>query len=124
MICQTLDNFEYKWKLDTIKKDEENVSGPHKKARELLKNKYPTLLILEEVQIQVKRNKYLYLDFFLPLIKLAVEIQGTQHSCYIPFFHKNVNKYIQGNINDNLKKSWADLNNIEILYLYEENLNQ
>lgn len=120
MICKTLDGFEYKWKLDTVKKDEENVSGPHKKARELLKKKYPTLLILEEVQIQVKRNNYLYLDFYIPIFKLALEIDGKQHKEYNTHFNKSYIYFIKSKINDAIKSQWCELNNITLLRLDDD----
>lgn len=120
MIFKTLDGYEYKCKFHTVDKSIE--SRPHQNARKLLQEKYPTVLILEEFQIQVKKNKYLYLDFFIPIYKIAIEVQGQQHEKYTPFFHNNQYNYIQYKINDKLKKDWAELNNIELQYLSEKEL--
>lgn len=117
MIFKTLDGHEYKCKFNTAKKSIE--SNPHKNAREFLQKKYPTVLILEEFQIQVKKNKYLYFDFYIPIYKIAIEVQGEQHEKYNNFFYKNKYAFIQANINDNLKKEWSKLNSVELQFIYE-----
>ena len=96
MLIKTLDGHEKKWKLDSAAAGKK--SGPHLQVQELLKELYPTFLILEEIQIEVKNNKYLYLDFYLPLLKLAVEIDGNQHKEYTPFFHKSEYKKISNQL--------------------------
>ena len=57
----------------------------HTQARQLLKKKYPTLQILEEVGVKIRKGTTLYLDFFLPLINSGIEVHGEQHYKFIPF---------------------------------------
>lgn len=111
----TLDNFEYKWKMETVLKA--NKSQLHKNAAVLIKNVFNTSSILEEIQIQVKKNKFLYLDFYLPLFQLAVEVDGGQHETYSNFMSKNPLNFIKQKINDKLKTEWCELNNITLIRL-------
>lgn len=115
MIISTLDGKTYKWRPESI--DKQNKSNLHKNAAVLIKNIFKTSSILEEVQIQIKQNKYLYLDFYLPLYKLAIEIQGEQHTKYNNFFYKTPLNFIKQKINDSMKQQWCELNNITLIKL-------
>lgn len=63
-----------------------NASSLHIKLRQLLHEVYPNTHIVEELYIPQWK---VYLDFFLPLFRLACEVDGEQHSEYTPFFHGN-----------------------------------
>jgi hypothetical protein len=95
---------------------EENKSSFHLMARELLQELYPTQTILEEVPIRVHRNENLYLDFYLPLRKMAIEVQGKQHDIYIPHFHKTLRGFTNSKQRDEDKLNWCNLNNISLIY--------
>lgn len=86
----------------------------HIVARELLKKEYPTDHLLEELTIP---GEQLFLDFFIPRIKTAFEIQGEQHFNYVSHFHSSPQAFKRGKINDKRKSDWCDLNNIKIIYL-------
>ena len=118
MLIQTLDGHQVKWRLETASTSRK--STPHKKVLKLLKEVYPTTHLLEEVQIEVKKHKYLYPDFYIPLYKIAIEIDGSQHKEYNQFFHKNQYKFVQSQINDSLKQMWCDLNNITLIRLTDD----
>jgi hypothetical protein len=93
----TLDNKTLKWspKGDSHIGDlKTNRSGLHFSARELLTEVYPTVSILQEVSIPVYERKTLHLDFYLPLYKLAVEVQGQQHFEFTPFFHGDIQGFV------------------------------
>lgn len=115
MLVRTLDNHEYKWQMKvaaaTIR------SGPHQKVKELLQKQYPTAQILEEVQIQVKKNKDLYLDFYLPLYNIAIEINGEQHRKLVSHFTKTQSQFVNLQTNDKLKQRWCELNQITFISL-------
>ena len=114
MLVQTLNGNCVKWKLED-QVVHTNKSSFHLKTREILKERFPTHQILEEVSIPILPKLNLYLDFFLPLRKLAVEVQGQQHFTFNPFFHKTQAQFRQQLKNDRIKKEWCDLNNIELL---------
>jgi hypothetical protein len=118
MLVKTLDGMEYKWKMKSAA--DTKKSGPHLKVRELLHELYPTLQVLEEVQILVKKNKDLYLDFYIPLYKLAVEIDGQQHRSYNTFYHRSQSDFVKQKVNDNFKSQWCDLNQIRFIRLRDD----
>lgn len=123
MNIKTLDGFTKKWNLNSI--ESENKSGLHTQAASLLKETFPTIHFLEEVQIEVKSNKHLYLDFYIPLFKVAIETDGQQHSKYSNFLSKNPLNFIKQKINDRLKEEWCKLNNIQLIRLdYSEDMDE
>ena len=115
MLVKTLDDFEYKWSMTTIEKS--HKSSLHKNAAVLIRNIFPTSTILEEVQFTAKKNKHLYLDFFIIPFKIAIEIDGEQHETYSNFFSKNPFNFMRQKINDRLKQEWCTLNNITLIRL-------
>ena len=51
-------------------------------------------------------------DFFIPDIKVMVEIHGAQHYSFIKHFHKTKAGFIRSQKRDRLKKEWCELNDI------------
>jgi hypothetical protein len=91
-------------------------------ARLLLKDIYPTLQILEEIPIPLRRSETLYLDFYLPLLKKCIEVHGEQHYKFVPFYHQNIMGFAKQKKRDNEKQEWCRNNNIEYIELphYED----
>jgi hypothetical protein len=50
----------------------------------------------------------LELDFYLPSIKLGVEVQGIQHYEFCPLFHRDINDFYEQKRRDAAKKSLCD----------------
>lgn len=94
-----------------------NKSELHLKARGLLNQKYPTLQILEEVPITLKKGVTLYMDFYLPLKKICVEVHGEQHYKFVQFYHGNMLNFIRAKKRDQEKKEWCELNGITYIAL-------
>ncbi len=78
---------------------------------QLLIQKFPFDQVLEEINIP---GLNLYLDFFIPKRKIAVEIHGRQHDEYIAYFHKSHKDFKQSLNRDSLKKKWCEINGIEL----------
>lgn len=117
MKVYTLDGEVVKWSLNGYAigyLPDQLCSGPHLKVRELLVQLFPTQLILEEVPIPKTSLK---LDFFIPLRKIAVEIDGKQHLEHVPFFHKTKKDFHHAQSNDKNKESWCELNKIKMVRL-------
>lgn len=95
----------------------ENKSSLHMSARQLLKQQFPTLQILEEVPIPVKRSENYYLDFYLPMLKLAIEVHGEQHFKFVAFYHNNQLGFIKSQKRDREKQEWCEINNIQYIAL-------
>ena len=120
---------EYTWNLskyDVYDNDQKKRSKYHLRARKLLKEIYHSYRILEEVKLPGStashRRSVLYLDFFIPNLRLGIEVHGQQHYEYSPFFHKNKASFLKGQSRDEDKLKWCELNNIELVVLkYSDN---
>ncbi len=99
---------------DTRKKSE-----LHLRARALVKKSFPCETILEEVTLPgSKRNgSVLYADFLIPGCSVMIEVQGEQHSKFIPFFHGNADGFKNSKKRDMDKREWCELNNITLIEL-------
>jgi hypothetical protein len=94
-----------------------NKSSLHINAREVIKDSYPTLQILEEVPIPLRKNEILYLDFYLPLKKICIEVHGEQHYKFVSFYHNNQLNFLKSQKRDREKKEWCELNGIKYIVL-------
>jgi hypothetical protein len=115
---------EYVWNLtgyDIFNDDKRKRSKYHLRARNLLKEIYHSYRILEEVKLPgstaLNRKSVLYLDFYVPSIKLGVEVHGEQHYEFSPFFHKSKADFLKGKARDEDKIEWCKLNDINIIIL-------
>ncbi len=125
MQIRDLDGNMIKWHpKETGSKDTRAKSGLHEKARELISAKYPTLQFLEEVQIPIRRNQYLYLDFYNSLTKTAYEVHGEQHYKFVPHFHNNAQGFIKHKKRDAEKELWCEQNGITLVVLACHELEQ
>jgi hypothetical protein len=115
MIVNTLDGRSVKWLIKGGQRA--NASQHHLNVKEFLSEVYPTLIILEEVSIPASNTSTLYLDFYLPLFKIAVEADGNQHQEYNQFFYSNKLNFNKAQANDRNKENWCELNNIKIVRL-------
>lgn len=79
---------------------------------EILSEIYPLHHIFEEFSCPGER---LFLDFFLPTKKLAIEVQGTQHEKFNAFFHEDKNAFARQQANDKRKERWCELNGIQLV---------
>lgn len=108
----------YSWSLGQyVGNQNNNASYLHEKMREFLEENFPAMQILEEVYIPSEK---LYIDFFLPLKRIAIEAQGCQHDEYTPFFHGNKSGYQKSLGRDVKKKEFCRINNITLIYVYED----
>ena len=99
-----------------------NKSSLHLRARNILAQKFPTLQILEEVAIPVRKSETLYLDFYLPLNRLCVEVHGEQHYKFVAHYHNSQLGFIRHKKRDRDKMEWCEINNIRYVELpFNEN---
>jgi len=106
---------QYIWKL-TQTETNENASQYHKIAKEILSNLFPLDTVFQECFLPGCKTK-LYLDFYLPLRKLALEISGDQHYNFNSFFHGDILGFWRSNTRDNEKRRWCELNEIQLIEL-------
>lgn len=100
----------------------QNVNRParssfHLEARNLLKQTFPSILIIEEVSMPIRKGQTLYFDFFLPILNLLVEVQGHAHYTEIGFFHKSQSDFLKQQKRDAEKRLWAEINGFDLIEL-------
>jgi hypothetical protein len=118
MLVTLLDNTTIDWKPHLQRHNlAEEKSSYHIKARNLLKELYPTCIILEEVSIPLTRKDIVYLDIFLPLLKIAVEVHGEQHYKFVAGFHRTYRDFLQQKQRDKKKAEWLELNGFKFVEL-------
>jgi len=95
-------------------------STPHKKALSLLLKMFSDHPIYEEVALpgsKTPNNGLLSADLFLPQLPLFVEIHGSQHYEFNPFFHRSQSVFKKSKLRDRNKIAWAKLNSLPIVIL-------
>lgn len=109
-----------KWNLtgyQVAENDTRPRSQGHLAIRALLKKLFPLDVVLEEVSVP---NEQLFIDFFLPSRRLAIEINGVQHDQFVPFFHKTKPKFFKAQNNDRRKAAFCQANNIKLITLSDQ----
>lgn len=118
MNVKDLDGNNNNWHVvGNIGKPHQKKSSYHIQARDLIKKIYPTMQILEEIAIYVRKSEILFLDFYLPLTKKCIEVHGAQHYEFIPFYHANKMAFLKAQKRDRDKKEWCEINGISYIEL-------
>jgi hypothetical protein len=119
MLIKDLDGNSHNWLLtgNMAKGKIVNRSSYHLTARASIISIFPTLQVLEEVPIPLRKSETLYLDFYLPLKKICFEVHGEQHYKFIPFYHTTVLNFLKAQKRDKQKQEWCELNSIQYIPL-------
>lgn len=119
MQVRDLDGTVTNWTLtgNIVRAKTTNKSSLHLLARDIIKKTFPTMQILEEVTVYIRRSDHRYLDFYVPLIKTCIEVHGEQHYNFTPFYHPNMLAFLKAQKKDREKKEWCELNNITYIEL-------
>jgi len=72
-------------------------------------------VVFEEFPIVGTR---LTLDFYNANKKIAIEVQGRQHTKYIEFFHQNKINFLNQLKRDQQKERFCELNDIKLLTIF------
>lgn len=118
MKVRGLDNREYTWQTAghvVPHTDLRPRSNLHLQCRGLLHAMFPALMICEEVPLPGSGN--LTLDFYLPQLRLAVEVNGPQHYGMNSRFHASRRDYFEQRRRDANKGEWCRLNNVRLVVL-------
>jgi hypothetical protein len=109
-----LDNNIISWNLTghIAKGRVQEKSSYHLSVRKIITELFPTLQLLEEVPIPLRKSETLYLDFYLPLIRRAIEVHGEQHYKFVPFYHHSKINFLKAQKRDSEKKEWCEKNGI------------
>jgi very-short-patch-repair endonuclease len=124
MKIRDLNNQIHKWNLQGYvvrANDQRPRSKLHLKARVLLADLFPTVQVLEEVQIPITRTEKLFLDFYINTLKVAIEVHGKQHYEFNTLFHTSAQDFANQRKRDRRKRDWCEYNNITYVELpYDE----
>ena len=87
-----------------------------KATKDFLKDYWGKHVVFEEFPVAGTKMS---LDFYNANKKIAIEVQGQQHTKYTPFFHGN-NKYnyINQLRRDQEKQNFCEINNIQLVEIY------
>jgi hypothetical protein len=119
MLVKDLDGHNHNWLLtgNMAKGKIDNRSSFHLATRKLLSSHFPTLQLLEEVPIPLRKNEILYLDFYIPLKKICVEVHGEQHFKFVPFYHSTMLNFLKAQRRDIEKQEWCEINGLKYIGL-------
>lgn len=116
MQVKDLDGNVHNWHLTgNIAYGTTNKSDLHLRARQILIETYPTLQILEEVSLPIRKGETLFMDFYLPLKKICCEVHGEQHYKFVQFYHNNMFNFLKSQKRDREKQEWCELNGIKYI---------
>ena len=86
-------------------------------VKEFLRPYWKNDIVFEEFRVVGSR---LTLDFYNANKKIAVEVQGAQHTKYVKFFHKTRLKYRDQLKRDEKKLDFCKANNIKLAEIYPQ----
>ena len=109
-------------RIKNVKKRIIDWSAPSKSKRQrevkkFLKKYWKNHVVFEEFPVAGTR---LSIDFYNANKKIAVEVQGSQHTKYNSFFHGgHKNNYLEQLKRDEMKFKFCELNEIRLIEIYD-----
>ena len=99
-----------KYLIDWDKKSKSNIQF---ETKQFLKVFWQNHIVYEEFPVYGTKLK---VDFINATKKIAIEVNGVQHSQFNKFFHNNSRaKYLESIKRDVKKREWLELNNFKIV---------
>ena len=92
-------------------------SSLHKLARHLIQDEFKTIPFKEEVPIPIGNKATLFLDFYIPMQKIAIEVHGQQHYQFSMHFHQTRQAWVMSQQRDKNKAEWCEINGITLIIL-------
>lgn len=103
-----------KYRLDW---DAPSLSKFQKKVKDFFRQFWANDVCYEEMPLVGTRLK---LDIFNATEHIAVEVHGSQHGKYSPFFHGNDrNKFLDQIRRDLLKQRWCEANGFKLVEIFD-----
>lgn len=93
---------------------QKDSSQLHKDVLSAVRECYSAETIIEEEPIKLT-NKVLFLDIYIPRLKMAFECDGEQHFKYSKFFHGNAINFANQRKNDKEKEDFCNINRITLV---------
>lgn len=107
--CKNVKKYLINWSSESRSKLQFNV-------KQFIKPYWINNIVFEEFPIVGTR---LTLDFYNANKKIAIEVQGKQHTKFIEFFHQNRLNFLSQLKRDEQKERFCEINNIKLITIYE-----
>ena len=89
------------------------------KVKQFLKPYWENQIVYEEFPVYGSKMK---VDILNATKKIAIEVQGKQHTEFNKFFHKTRGNYLESIKRDHQKREWLKLNNFKLVEIEEEEI--
>lgn len=110
--CKNLKQYIIDW-------DSKSRSKFQAEVKSFLKTYWSHNVVFEEFPIVGTR---LTLDFYNANKKVAIEVQGRQHTGFVQFFHGNRLNFLSQLNRDKNKERFCQINNITLVTIYENDI--
>jgi hypothetical protein len=98
--------------------DGDSRSKFQKLVKDFFKDYWHRDVVFEEFPIAGTRMTF---DLYNANEKIAIEVQGDQHTRYVPFFHGNYkSNYLMQLKRDHQKNDFCELNEIKLIEIFEK----
>ena len=105
-----------------IKWDKKSRSSLQFRVKQFLKDYWQSQIVYEEFPVYGTRLK---VDFLNATKKIAIEVNGPQHSNFNKFFHANSRlKYLDSIKRDLKKADWLELNSFCLIEIEENEITE
>lgn len=87
-------------------------------VKQFIKSEWKNQVVFEELPVAGTKMS---LDFYNATKKIAIEVQGAQHTKYVPHFHNNqkINFFHQLR-RDKQKKEFCEINGIKLIEIHDK----
>ncbi len=100
---------------------DKNASKVHKEIVNFFKKNMPGFNLSQNHAIKID-DQVLYADIYITTpIKIIIEIQGEQHYHFVKYFHKTLDNFRKYQMNDKLKREWAEMNSFNYITIDVKN---
>lgn len=90
----------------------------------ILREEFPSYTLLSQYPIKINR-KTLFIDFYIPSLKIAFEYDGPQHSQFVSHYHKTNSGLEDSLIRDRQKEKYCLENGITLIRIaFDETLSR
>jgi very-short-patch-repair endonuclease len=101
-----------------------NASKIHRKILDYFKRERPEWDITQEHPIKIN-GKTLFCDFMSRKpFRFVLEIHGRQHFEFVPHFHGTMAKFAEQQANDEIKRSWCEMNGYKLIEIREDEFDE
>lgn len=110
--CKNIKDYIIDWNSESRSKFQTNV-------KRFIAKYWSGNIVFEEFPIVGTR---LTLDFYNANKKVAIEVQGKQHTQYVEFFHQDRINYLHQLKRDQKKERFCEINNIKLVTIFPNDI--